>query len=79
MGVELSALFGGDAATIALEENLELLGSGAILVAVASELVVRFGVVFVRAVPEELPAVDVAAVLDAAPAERVTAPPVLVR
>jgi len=79
MGVEVSALFGGDAATIALEENLELLGSGAIFVAVASELVVRFGVVFVRAEPEELPSVDVAAVLDAAPAERVTAPPVLVR
>jgi len=79
MAVELSALLGGDAATIALEENLELLGSGAIFVAVASELVTRFGVVFVRADREELPAADVAAVLAEPPAERVVAPPVPVR
>ena len=79
MGVELSALVGGDAATIALEENLEMLGSGAIFIAVASELVTRFGVVFVRADREELPALDVGEGVAAPPAERAAPPPVPVR
>jgi hypothetical protein len=79
MAVELSALLGGDAATIALEENLELLGSGAIFIAVASELVTRFGVVFVRVELQEVPAADVAGVFSELPAERVVVPPVPVR
>ncbi len=81
MAVELSALLGGDAATIALEENLELLGSGAIFIAVASELVTRFGLVFVRAerTEVELAEVDVTAVVSAAAGESITAPPVPVR
>jgi hypothetical protein len=79
LAVELSALLGGDAATIAVEENLELLGSGAIFIAVASELVARFGVVFVRADQVELQAVDVFEARGATPGGRVAPPPVAVR
>jgi hypothetical protein len=82
LAVELSALLGGDAATIAVEENLELLGSGAIFIAVASELSVRFGMVYVRADRAEVPAMDVAAVVGAAPAAgpgEVVPPPLPVR
>jgi hypothetical protein len=75
LGVELSALLGEDAATIAIEENLELLGTGAILIALGSELSNRFGTLFVPAgeLVATAPA-DVAAVVGAAPSEGIAAP-----
>jgi hypothetical protein len=68
LGVELSALLGEDAATLAFEENLELLGTGAILIAVSSELVTRLGTLFVRAEHQvPLAAGDVTAIVVPAP------------
>ena len=78
MLVELSALLGGDAVTIAIEENLELLGSGAMFIAVASQLLARFDVVYVRADRAAAPAVHLTPPPVGA-GERVTAPPVPVR
>jgi hypothetical protein len=75
LGVELSALLGEDAVTLAIEENLELLGTGAILIALGSELINRFGTLFVRTTERAATApADVAAVVGAAPSDGIAAP-----
>jgi hypothetical protein len=75
LGVELSALLGEDAVTLAIEENLELLGTGAILIALGSELINRFGTLFVRTTERAATApADVAAVVGAAPTDGIAAP-----
>jgi hypothetical protein len=55
LGVELSALVSESAVSIAIEENLELLGSGAMFVALASHLVDRFGLIYARRDPFRAP------------------------